>query len=127
MKLLVATRETQGQRPNDYAFTIDGELVFVGFICRRDRDDPDGGCGCGRGFSGLVSARATTTARVHEVAGTRSQVLQALGDGLDWQGWGRDAAADVLGELLDITARLPVGTVVERRLMRIQPRRYDAP
>jgi hypothetical protein len=67
MKVLVATRATQGTRGNDYHWAIEGELVRVGEVCRKDRNDPDGGCGCGRGFAGLNSHRATTTARVAEV------------------------------------------------------------
>jgi hypothetical protein len=126
VKLLVATGRTQGARPNDFTFAIDGELVYAGLICARDRYDPDGGCGCGRAFSGLASERATTTAEVRDVEGTRVDLLRAFGDGLERQGWGRDVAVDVLNDVLDITSRLPVGTVVERRLTRIRPRRATA-
>jgi hypothetical protein len=122
VKLLVATSRTQGNRPNDFFWGIDGELVFVGLICRADRYDADGACGCGRSFSGLVSCKATTTAEVREVMGTRRELIQAYGDGLDEQGWGRENAPYVLEEILDITSGLPVGTVVERRLDSIRPR-----
>ena len=32
MKVLVATRRTQGLRPDDYCSTIDGELVLAGAV-----------------------------------------------------------------------------------------------
>jgi len=67
MKVLVATTRTQGARPNDYHYCIEGELVRINEVCARDRGDPDGGCGCGRGFGGLNSHQATTTARIAEV------------------------------------------------------------
>jgi hypothetical protein len=52
MMLLTATRKGQGERAGDFSFTVEGELVLVGPVCARDQADPDGGCGCGRAFSG---------------------------------------------------------------------------
>ena len=52
MHVLTATSQSQGQRSNDYTFTIEGELVRLDDVCATDRADPDGGCGCGRGFAG---------------------------------------------------------------------------
>jgi len=37
VKLLVATGRTQGARPNDFTFAIDGELVYAGL---NDRGGP---------------------------------------------------------------------------------------
>lgn len=71
MRVLTATTRLQGSRPGDFCWTVDGELVYLGLVCQRDEDDPDGGCGCGRSFSGLNSHRATTTALVREVDFTR--------------------------------------------------------
>jgi hypothetical protein len=67
MKLLTATREGQGERAGDFCFAVEGELVLVGFVCATDRDNPEGGCGCGRAFSGMSSLRATTTALVRDL------------------------------------------------------------
>ena len=67
MKLLTATRERQGERDGDFCFAVEGELVLLGFVCATDQDDPDGGCGCGRAFSGMSSMRATTTALVRDL------------------------------------------------------------
>ena len=61
MLVMVATNETQGALPGDYTFTVEGELVTpVATQC----DNPT--CGCERGFAGLASSRATTTAMVVE-------------------------------------------------------------
>ena len=51
MKVLVGTKETQGQRSNDFSWAEDGELVMFGSEC--DREDVDGTCGCRRAMSGL--------------------------------------------------------------------------
>ena len=64
MKLLTATRERQGEQDGDRFFATEGELVLLGFVCATDEADPDGGCGCGRAFSGMSSLKATTTALV---------------------------------------------------------------
>ena len=60
MKVLVATDAGQGEAPDDYCWTLEGELVtpLVAECARPQR------CGCGRGFPGFGSARATTTAMV---------------------------------------------------------------
>ena len=67
MKLLTATRERQGEQDGDFCHAIEGELVLLGFVCAADEADPDGGCGCGRAFSGMSSMRATTAALVRDL------------------------------------------------------------
>lgn len=118
MKVLVATAQTQGARANDYHWATEGELVRVGEVCRRDRADPDGGCGCGRGFAGLNSHRATTTARVAEVPLTRPEYVEAIRSSLQAQGWDPCAccSTDEADDLAEYVAGWPVGTIVERRL-----------
>lgn len=61
MKILVATRLTQGASPDDYHYCIEGELVWLQEPCDREKNDPSGPCGCERGFVGARSHRATTT------------------------------------------------------------------
>ena len=61
MRVLVATTELQGHTPGDYAHAVAGELVTATVT---QCDCPD--CGCDRGFAGLSSHRATTTAMVVE-------------------------------------------------------------
>ncbi|MHA6623096.1 DUF7715 family protein [Pseudonocardia sp. DLS-67] len=118
MNVLVATARTQGDRPNDYHFCIEGELVRIDEVCARDRGDPDGGCGCGRGFGGLNSHRATTTARIAEVPLSLGDYALAIQSSLQQQGW--NTCADcAMSEAVDLAAFVlgwPVGSVVERRL-----------
>jgi hypothetical protein len=121
MLVLVATRLTQGDRRNDYHWAMDGELVRLGEICRKDRKDPDGGCGCGRGFAGMSSRRATTTARVADLSCTRAEFVVSYADAMREAGW--DPCPDCVEfdarELLRLAASWPEGTVVGRRLDRL--------
>lgn len=116
MKVLVATAVGQGMRNNDYNWCIEGELVRVGLVCATDQNDPDGGCGCGRGFGGLSSHRATTTARVAEVRTTLAEYATAIRDSLREQGWGDFDCTEEARELAAAVADWPVGTIVARRL-----------
>jgi hypothetical protein len=87
MKILVATGHTQGTNPNDYHHCVEGELVWVQEPCERDRNDPERPCGCGRGFAGAASHRATTTAVVVASALTREEVVLAFSTSLADGGW----------------------------------------
>ena len=124
MHILVATSLLQGERPTDFHHGIEGELVRLGEICRKDRSDPDGGCGCGRSFAGIVSQRATTTARVADLAFSREQYADAWIDGMRTAGWDPCPCCEVdaVDELVEIAANWPEGTVVERRLMTVAVR-----
>ncbi len=135
MRVLVATSELQGHLDGDYAFTVEGELVTadVSECASPER------CGCGRGFPGLASSRATTTAMVVDLPHlTPLDLRVALCDWLDRSGWtdlfrAADAADDgfasefddvdemldaVVDEHIDIISTIchtyPTGTVVER-------------
>lgn len=121
MKVLVATRRTQGLRPDDYCSTIDGELVLAGAVIECSSPER---CGCGRGFPGLASARATTTAIIVERPEIHlHEMSMAIRESLDRQGYLDvldDEEADELVEaecwrLAAITRAWPVGTVLERR------------
>lgn len=129
MRVLVATGRTQGHRANDYDWCVEGELVRVGEVCAADRSDPDGGCGCGRGFAGLDSHRATTTARVADLGLTRTDYAGAIRSGLAAQGWplswfSPEQEAD---DLAAAVAGWPPGTVVERRLDELRVRELPEP
>ena len=89
MKILVATGHTQGTNPGDYHYCVERELVWIQEPCDRDRLDPDGPCGCGRGFAGAASHRATTTAMVVETEMTREDVVLAFDTSLGDGGWPR--------------------------------------
>jgi hypothetical protein len=116
MKILVATGLTQGAEPNDYHHCVDGELVWVQEPCDRDLKDPDGPCGCGRGFAGAASHRATTTATVVESEMTRGDVILAFQTSLGDGGWPLNWAQDVADDNLAIANDLPVGAVIGRRI-----------
>ena len=59
MHVLVATAETQGDRPDDFFHAIEGELVMLPVLECADRR-----CGCRWSFTGISSHRMTTTAKV---------------------------------------------------------------
>lgn len=119
MKVLVATRDTQRSVANDYSFTIEGELVYI-----QATDCSNPLCGCDRGFAGMGSHRATTTAKIVDRSElTESDVRRALVDSLAAGGWlgAMEAAGFVeegIQELLDILHRVtenaPIGTLVRR-------------
>ena len=128
MKVLVATRRTQGERPGDFNWTIDGELVhFPIVVCALDQKatkagKPLGGCGCGRSFAGMNSHRAGTTAEVADLDISRDDFITALASSLHAGGWiPREdrSRADIrmaASELLDLAEAFPVGTVLGHQL-----------
>ena len=84
MLVLVATNELQGTSPDDYSFTVEGELVTpLAAECASGER-----CGCDRGFPGLASGFATTTALVVDRPGvTEDDLRDAVFDWLDRTGW----------------------------------------
>jgi hypothetical protein len=128
MKLLTATRERQGERDGDFCFAVEGELVLLGFVCASDEADPDGGCGCGRAFSGMSSMRATTTALVRDLDLSTQDVRLAVEGYYVAAGMGpeivgaaefAELVSETLDEMNEIARALPVGAVVGRRLNRL--------
>jgi hypothetical protein len=125
MKLLTATRERQGDEDGDFCFAIEGELVLLGLVCATDQRNPDGGCGCGRAFSGMSSMRATTTALVRDLDISFDDARLAVEGYFLSTGMGPDViggkeftemVAETLIEMAEIAEPLPVGAVVGRRL-----------
>ncbi len=116
MKILVATGHTQGTSPNDYHHCVERELVWIQEPCDWDLRDPQGPCGCGRGFAGAASHRATTTAMVVESDMTRDDVVLAFETSLTDGGWPLAWAEDVADDNLAIAAQLPVGAIITRQL-----------
>ncbi len=119
MKVLVATRETQGRVPGDYFCTVEGELVTALTVECSESDQ----CGCARGFPGLASTRATTTAMVVERPELSDADLEAaMRDSLERDGWFRGLSVDEQNglvaehlEVLDLIVRhFDDGTVVGR-------------
>jgi hypothetical protein len=136
MRLLTATRQAQGELPGDFFFTVEGELVLINdLVCARDRDDPDGGCGCGRAFVGLGSRKATTTALVRDLDISPAELRAAVEDFQVARGLGPDvigaaefddAVEAELGLLERIARSVPEGAVVGLRLEHLVWRRYPA-
>ena len=118
MKVFVATALSQGERYNDYHWCVEGELVRIDEVCARDRGDPDGGCGCGRGFGGLNSHRSTTTARVAEVPLSLADYALAIQSSAQHGGWNPcdDCAMSEAVDMAAMALPWPVDTVFERRL-----------
>ena len=87
--------------------------------------DPCGSpdCGCDRGFVGLASHRATTTALVVDLEIEPGAFRDAVRGSLDDQGWlaGLSAADadeivdDEVGTLAFVCSHYEVGTIVRRR------------
>ncbi len=117
MKIFVATKDTQGQRANDFCFCDEGEAVTVSVLA-CPRETTDGPCGCKRSLVGVRSAKGTTTARVVDFAGDLAAEIQAA---LQRGGWAPALrslpayAQQCAVRLLTAAARFPVGTVVEYR------------
>lgn len=124
MLVLVATNEGQGELPGDYAWTVEGELVtpVVAECASGDR------CGCTRGFPGLASSRATTTAMVVDLPHiTEPELRDAVLASLERGGWldliPDEEADEIIGELVDehveriteVCAHFGSGALVGRR------------
>lgn len=88
MKVLVATKETQGNRKNDFSWATEGELVnFPSLVC--DRESVDGKCGCKRSMCGVESLKATTTIRVSDEDMSEADLKEALLKMLKKSGWAK--------------------------------------
>lgn len=123
MKVLVATALTQGERPGDDNWCIEGELVWVQEPCASDRRDPDGPCGCGRGFAGMSSHRPTTTCRVAEIPEfSREDMIMALRASLRDGGWPTEWAVELADGMLELASLWPEGAVIDRRIDDFGPR-----
>jgi hypothetical protein len=118
VKVLVATKEQQGERHDDYSLAVEGELVYVP-IDAGDCVD----CGCSLGFAGMASGQATTTALVVERLDLALNDLStALSDSLERQGllsggWTNDdeeTFRHLFQRLLVSASHFPVGSILER-------------
>lgn len=127
MKVFTATQQTQGQRPGDYHWCVEGELVTLpNLICEADANNPEGGCGCGRGWEGLNSHRATTTVMVRDLDGlTLDEYTEAIRSSLEAGGWSevtRTEVLDLATDLAELASTYPAGTIVGHRLREVYAR-----
>ncbi len=117
MKVLVATRRSQGLEPDDFSWTVEGELVTPVI---SECSSPT--CGCDRGFGGLASHLVTTTAEISELDIDPASLREAVRSSLADQGWLRSLrdidADDFVSEHIEairlVAEAWPVGTVVRR-------------
>lgn len=120
MKLLVATRLTQGQRKNDFAFTRDGEIVYQGSRCTLG--DADDACGCRRSLTGAETKKSTTTMEVlSDPSFTQEQWVQTVAESLRNGGWyrsiasARPSAKKLLRQMQTSIKPFKPGSIVELR------------
>lgn len=122
MKVLVATKETQGKRENDFCFVPEGEMVHFSMECGGEQID--GTCGCRRSMGGLVTHTGTTTMKVVEMDIDRGDYRQKLKEGLVSEGWITEDTPDHVDDDLveaDLNALLlaadgfDAGMVIEKR------------
>jgi hypothetical protein len=112
MKIIVATSETQGQRPGDFNFVPDGEVVIV-----SDCDCLHAGCDCVRSMVGIKSGKGTTTMKVVETDMTREEYRRLIREAN--QGYGELGVDNaIFGEqadaMLNLAMQFPAGAVIER-------------
>ena len=116
MKVLVATHDGQGELPDDFCRTTDGELAHL-------LECPDEMCECWGAFGGFESLRATTTALVVERSDLDvAELVAVCKERFARQGYAelftpeeldREVLAEVF-ELIRVLETIDVGTVVER-------------
>ena len=121
-QVFVATKETQGQRSNDFCWCDEGELVtFSTMVC--DGEEIDGPCGCRRSMSGLMSKKATSTVKVAMLEGGLPALEEAIRTFFTEAGWaGMMKSEDLQNlvqtdaeELIRLATAFPLGSVVEIR------------
>lgn len=116
MKVFVSTKETQGQRENDFCFVPEGEIVtYPVMTCTNERADDR--CGCNRSMCGILAHGATTTMKVADLEGNVLTLRRIIRASLVNAGWPVDDsdASSIASELLSEAQQFPTGTVVEYR------------
>jgi hypothetical protein len=116
-KVLVATKQTQGTRKNDFFNCKPFEFVHFAMECDGER--VDGSCGCRRSMIGFESGTATTTILVAERPVDFKDYAFALHKAYRDSGWGDviglEDATEEARELTKIADYFEVGDVIEKR------------
>ena len=117
MKHLVSTIKTQGERKNDFNHTEPGEILTFPTEC--DGEAIDGGCGCRRSLSGVITHKATTTFKVVEndvdIVAVITKYYNTVMAGIFTDAEIGDCVDDDVDMLSTIAEYFPVGAIVERR------------
>ncbi len=82
MKVFVAAALGPDADSDDFAWTVEGELVTVAVLPCDDDE-----CGCRRAMAGISSSRATSVFMVADLPMTVADYVSALRDSLIRQGW----------------------------------------
>jgi hypothetical protein len=112
MKIIVATSETQGQRPGDFNFVPEGEVVIV-----SDCDCLHPGCDCIRSMVGIHCGKGTTTMKVVESDLTREEyrrLIRGAKQGYADLGVDESIFDEQADALLALAAEFTPGAVIER-------------
>jgi hypothetical protein len=130
MRVMVATRRTQGACDDDYAWAVDGELAFLPMV-ECDWGGPADFRRGARYFLGLESGGETTTVEIADIDVPARDIVTFVAEQLAAVGWTAPAsnheAERLAGEMLGIAAVFPVGTVLEKRGGEIRARRVTQP
>ena len=115
VNVLISTTQSQGDRPDDFCWVPEGELVArYGMVCDSERPGMPG-CGCGRAFGGFTSHRSTTSAMVVASdlteAAWRARLHQTLLD----TGWAEAMPADELAGFIDELVSFDLGAAAKLR------------
>lgn len=131
MHVLVATHETNGRHAGDYDACIEGEMLWIQEPCAWDKREPDSPCGCSRGFAGMSSHRATTTAMVVDSPLTEAEIRHATRASLADGGWldpswcspelAREQLDEAFRNFTSIASDFPAGTVLRRSFDNFRP------
>lgn len=132
MKVLTATKETQGQRKNDFCWTEEGEIVRF-FVMECDGETADGRCGCKRCMCGTISNKTTTTMKIEERDLTMWDLENIMLKSLKESGWIKEVyseedeqwAREMAIDNNKIAEAFEVGMVVEKRGRKFQERHSD--
>ena len=131
MKVLVATKLTQGQREDDFFWCEEGELIRLPLfdtMCQSEVDS--GACGCGRSLPGIDTHKSTTTFMVADLPMSEDEYRDCLHQSLHNAGWcdiytTRDIVDKIeadLRALKYVTEYFPIGAVLELRHGKIRQR-----
>lgn len=124
MKIIVATSETQGQRPGDFNFVPNGEIVMV-----SDCEYLHTECDCARSMAGIKSDKEATTMKVIESNIALEEYHRLIGEANQRYGeLGVDDAicSERADALIDLVMQIPAGTVIERNGEEVYLRQISA-
>jgi hypothetical protein len=112
VRIIVATKEKQGEKEGDFCFVPEGEIVMVG-----DCDCLHEGCDCSRSMVGIVCKMGTTTMMVVESDLTREDFRRQIREANEgFEGLGVDGSVyeEQADALLELAKQFKTGAVIER-------------